>query len=262
MTPVESTVVAVAAPPQSREASLAQQAASKLAASLPHKPASEIVEDLIARLQRKRSSRDAAGLNHWESYGPAYLEKLVKRFQIADPLRQIVGFIVVNHDSAVEFAARVTCDADLAETAVSRTYIELLNGDTTVTLFYRALKMNARDLLKARAREFKRFESLDALVSAARADHALAVDSDTSNACEDIDFPSRRLEDQDPLDILIARQDERQEQRELADEMAYALRVVRCEGNRWILKKDWWKESAIGRAEKKRRRTELRGSVE
>lgn len=262
MTPVESTVVAVAAPPQSREAALAQEAAAKPAAGLPNKPASEVVEDLLARLRRKRLSRDAAGLNHWESYCPAYLERLVKRFQVGDPLRQIVRFIVVNHASAVEFATRITRDADLAETAVSRTYIKLLQGRTRIAVFYRALKMGARDLLKARARELKRFESLDALVSAARADHALAVDSETSNACEDIDFPSRRLEDQDPLDILIARHDERQEQRELADEMAYALRVVRCEGNRWILKKDWWKESAIGRAEKKRRRTESRGSVE
>ncbi|MDE2141182.1 MAG: hypothetical protein KGJ84_02055 [Elusimicrobia bacterium] len=238
MTPVAT---AVAAQPHSREAVLAQEAASKLAASLPAKPASEIVEDLLERLQRRRLLRDASGLNHWESYCPSYLETLVRRFQTGDPLRQIVRFIVVNHASAVEFATRITCDADLAETAVSKTYIELLKGKTTVTRFYHALKMNCRDLLRRRAREQKRFESLDGLMSAAQAARANSLGCD-SDAVDDIDFPSPRLEDQDPLDILIARE----EGRERSAELERAIRDVRrTRDNRRILDADWWKESAL-----------------
>ncbi len=241
-----------------REVVLARSAAAQLAAGLPYKSPQEIVEDLLQRLGNKRTMRDRKGLNHWEQYCPQYLERLVARHKVGEPLRQVVRFIIVNHSSAVEFGTRITCDADMAQTAVSRTYIELLKGGTTITLFYHALKMNARNLLRGRKRELKRYESLDGLVSSARADHALATDSDTSEALEGINFPSPRMEDQDPMEILLARQD----QRELADEMDYALRVVRCEGNRWITKKDWWKNSTIGQWEKRHRRTELGGSGE
>ncbi len=253
MTPVAT---AVAAQPQSREAVLAQEAASKLAASLPHKPASEVVEDLLARLARRRRLRDASGLNHWESYCPSYLEKLVRRFQTGDPLRQIIRFIVVNHASAVEFATRITCDADLAESAVSRTYIELLKGGTTITLFYHALKMNARNLLEARARELKRFEPLEGLTSAATP--MPAPDEPGSETPEAADFSSPRLEDQDPMDILIARQ----EQRERIDELDYALRAVRCRGSRWIRQQKWWRESTLCALEKRLAGSDFAGSAE
>lgn len=229
------------------EVGLARTAASQLAASLPHKSPQQIVEDLLARLQKRRARRERKGANHWEAYCPRYLEKVVSRFQVGEPLRQIVRFIVVNHSSAVEFARRIARDSDLAEEAVSQTYIELLRGRTTVPLFYRALKMNTRNLLARRATELRRAESLDGFLSAAGARRAQSAEESIREGSEEIDFPSHRLEDQDPLDILIARQ----EQAELSDELEYAIRVVRYPGNRETLKRKWWKKSAIGQLEKR-----------
>lgn len=235
------------------EASIAAEAAEKLASSLPDKPIPQIVEDLLTRLRQKRELREKRGLNHWESFCPNYLEKLVTRFRVGDPLRQIVRFIVVNHSSAVEFATRITCDGDMAETAASRTYIELLKGRTTVGLFYRALKMNARNLLRGRARELKRLESLDGLLAAPAARQKLSSDEQSFDYSEAIDFSSMRLEDRDPADVLIARA----ELQDYSDEIGRAIREVRrTRDNRRILDADWWQESALcawERADWKRR---------
>lgn len=240
------------------EVRLVEAAAARLTASLPKKSTREIVEDLLSRLRKKRERRESTGGNHWESYCPSYLERLVTKFRVGDPLRQVVRFIVVNHDSAVEFASRITRDAYLAETAVSQTYIELLKGQTTVTLFYHSLKMNARDLLRRRATERQRNDSLDTMVSAARATRALASEPVDPDAAEEIDFPSTRLEDQDPLEILLAKE----EHRETNDEIEYAVRNVRCRGNRWILQTEWWKESGLATLAKRQRGSDFGGSCE
>ena len=246
MAPVQDAVaVRIAVPAANTEAQLAEEAAAVLAAGLPGKPVSEIVEDLLARLKKKRENQQRRGLNHWESYCPGYLDKLVKRFHAGAPLRQIVRFIALNHADAVEYANRIAMDIDLAETAVGDTYIELLKGRTSIALFYHALKMNARNLLERRATEARRCESLDGLASAGMLERSLSA----ADGLERFDFPSSRLEDQDPLDILLARQ----EQSELHDELEYAVGAVRRKGNRWVLETDWWKNSAIGQLEKRQR---------
>ena len=74
----------------------------------------------------------------------------------------------------------------------------------------------------------------------------------------DIDFPSSHLEDQDPLDILIARQ----EQRETNDELDYGIRVVRCKGNHSVRQRKWWKNSASAQLERQLRGSDFGGSRE
>jgi len=230
-----------------REVALAASAAAQLAAALPNKSPQEIVEDLLHRLGHRRTLRDRKGLNHWAEYCPRYLDRLVARHRTGDFLREAVRFIIVNHDSAVEFATRITCDADMAETAVSQTYVELLKRRTKVKFFYHALKMNARDLLQARGREMQRFDSLDGLLSAAARRQNLSAAETQSDYSEAIDFTSTRLDDQDPLDVLIARQ----ERQERSDELERAIRDVRrTRDNRRILDADWWKESALSEWEK------------
>jgi hypothetical protein len=120
-------------------------------------------------------------------------------------LRQIVRFFVLNHSSAVEFANRITCDRYLAETVVSQTYIELLQGRTTIALFYHALKMNARDALRLQQIERGRFESLDHMVAEDSSRKSAGYDS--LGESERADFQSHRWDDQDPIDVLIQRED-------------------------------------------------------
>lgn len=210
----------------------AKQAAAEIARNLPEKSTEQIVNALLARLRKKRKKGDC--------------------------LRQIKRFIIVNHGSAVEFARRITRDLSLAEAAVSDTYLELLNGRTTVSLFYRALKMNARDLLEKRAAELRSSESLEGLISSAMTQKALSTDETQPQSLDEMDFPSPRLEDRDPLDILIARK----EQGEYSDELEYAIRNVRCRGNRWILQTKWWKKSALAEWEKRQLGSDLEGSPE
>lgn len=240
------------------EATRAKNAAAQLAASLPHKSPYEIVEDLLHRLRSKRAMREKKGLNHWEKYYPRYLERLAAKHRVGEPLRQMVRFIVLNHDQAVEFARRISRDSDLAEDAVSQTYIELLRGRTTVPLYYRALKMNARDLMKCRARELRRFESFDGFVSAAKPGKFSFSDEIALDSQEEGDLVSGRLDDQNPEDILIAQE----EARERSDELDYALVAARYRANRWILRTKWWRESAIGEWEKRHLGGDLGGHVE
>jgi len=112
--------------------------------------------------------------------------------------------------------------------------------------------MNARDLLEKHGTEARRFETLDGIASSVWMSRSLTPDLSADDEEGGIDFPSPHLDDQDPLDVLIARQ----EQRETNDELDYSLRVVRYEGNRWATKKKWWKTSAIAKLER-----QLRGPI-
>ena len=134
-----------------------------------------------------------------------------------------------------ELAWRITRNWDLAERAISQTCLELLEGRTREALFMRALKMNARDLLKVRGTERERFESLDTALlpqTSARAQLIAELEVEADQA----DFASRRPDDQDPLDILI----EREEQEGLDRLLAEARRKSETErAYRWILRKKW-----------------------
>jgi len=237
MTPSITAVKAV-----NPDVRLAEKAAESL--KLPGKTPKQIVNDLLGRLKRLKHRRDLRGLNHWSSYSNVYVRELVERHEVRRQMR-IADFIATRHTEVLARALTITRNRENAERVVARTYLEWVQGRTEEKFLHRALKMNARDLLGKRATELRRYESMDGLASAPG-----TVRLSTSAALEfqeGIDFTSQRLEDQDPLDILIARD----EQREFNDEMEYALRVVRCRGNREVLKRKWWQESAIGEWEKK-----------
>ncbi len=248
---------AVAAPATKAAASdirLVKAASSQLSREFPQKSRRKVVKELLDGLLKEKREREARNLNHWPEYGPKYLARLAAQWKVdeAERLDQVGQFIAANHAPAVEFARRITRDRDMAEMAVRQTYLELLKGQTEIATFYHALKMNARNVLEKRATEVSRFGALDGIASSVRMSRSLSPDFSMGDDEVDIDFPSSHLEDQDPLDILIARQ----EQRETNDELDYGIRVVRCKGNRWATKKKWWKTSAIAKLER-----QLRGPI-
>jgi len=230
------------------------EVAAWLAENLPQNSPKSIVDGVLGRLQRKKTQRESKGLNHWEEYGPKYLQRLLRRSEPIRRAHRLTAFIASNHGEAVEFARRITGNLALAEEAVSRTYLEFLSGRTDEARFYHALKMNARNLLESRDRGHRRSESLESLTASVSARRFLSGDDTPAT----VDFPSSRLEDQDPLDILI----EREEQRERNDELEHALRVVNCRGNRWILRRKWWQESALRGLANETPGTDFRGSAE
>ena len=143
----------------SMDVTLAQKAAAFLGSALPQKSHEQIVNELLDRLQREKHDRESKGLNHWEEYAPQYLKKLVVRHRRAS----VAAFIAAEHDKAFDFVLRITREPDAAEAALGRTYVELLEGKTSEKFFYRALKLNARNEMRKRRLQHRRFESLDGL---------------------------------------------------------------------------------------------------
>lgn len=230
---------------QTREIRLARTAISRLTPGFTRKSRQILICDLLGRLSVEKERRRARNLNHWEVYAPARIPALAEEL-LAERGAKITAYLKAHWKPLNELAWRVTRDISLADQAVARTAWEFWEGRTDEEVCYRALKMNARDLLGKRATKLRRSVSLDGMLSTAAA------------RGEDLDFPSHRFDDQDPLEILLARE----EQRETDDELEYALRNVRRRGNRWVLEKEWWKKSAFAELEWRRHGSDSGGSPE
>lgn len=201
------------------------------------KPA-EVVQDLLGRMGRIKSRREARGLNHWEEYAPNYLQRLLARHE-SRRRRSAERFIALRHAELVDFALRVARDPEVAHSAVAQVCLDLLAGKTRENLIFRALKLDLRNEMQKARRGRRRMDSLDALLT-----RRFTFDGDgTDLRCEIApeDFASQRLEDQDPLDILIAREEEG-ERRKL---------VARAKADpRWrYLKRRKWAETLRGCAD-------------
>lgn len=230
---------------QTREIRLARTAISRLGPGFTRKLRQNLICDLLGRLSSEKEQRRARNLNLREEYTPARISALAEQL-LAKRGEKIRAYLKANWKRLNEMAWRITRDIDLADWAVAQTAWELWEGRTNEDVCYRALKMNARDLLGTRAAGLRRFESLDGMLSAAAA------------RGEDIDFPSHRLDDQDPLDILLAKE----EQKEADSELEYAIGNVRCRENRWILQRKWWKSSGFAQWEKRLLGSDFGGSPE
>lgn len=215
---------------------LAEKAASFLAHNLPEKSRAQVVEELLSRMREEKAIRDSCGLNHWEEHGPEFLARLVTTRNATH--RQVVGdFIAARHEEAMQFAFRITGNHDLAEKVLGQTYVELLEGRATLPFFFHALKLNARNALEKQANERSRFESLDSMVSRRRGD------SDPDGESETQEFVSPHAEDQDPLEVLIQREEAATTQREIGE-----ARLIAENDRRfwWIRQQKWARELEIG----------------
>jgi len=240
----------------SQDTNLARKAAVSFARNQPHESPEKIVNELLERLKKVKRRRKLKGLNHWEEFAPRHLERIARR-QDAKGLREIAVFMATRDDEALRFAYRITQDWSLAQSALDQTYNELLAGRTWVKVVFHALKLNARNVLDLRMTERRRFRSLDTVPARSVADR-YGVSEESSDELELQDFTSHRRDDQDPLEILLARE----EPGEVNDELEYAVRNVRCRGNRSILKAKWWMGSGLAELERHLRGSDLGGSPE
>jgi hypothetical protein len=226
------THIAVAANP---DANLVREF---VAASYPLQAPAKVAEELLARLARVRLRREARGLNHWDEYAPDYLQRLLAR-QESRRRRSAERFIAARHADLVDFAQRISRDPEIAQRAVARVCLDLLAGKTRENLIFRALKLDVRNEMQKSRRDRRRMDSLDALLT-----RRFAFDGDgTDLRCEIApeDFASSRPEDRDPLDILIAQEDEAERRVMLAQALS---------DPRWrYLKRRKWAETLRGCAD-------------
>lgn len=233
------TAVAASVAVSHPDAELARNAAASLVQ--PHKTPEKIAGDLLERLQKVKLLRESRGLNHWEEFAPAYLQKLLARHEAARRAR-IGEFLRAEHSTAVARAAALLGNRVDAEDVVSETFLELLEGRTSIPHFYHALKANILNRLEGLRNRAKQTAALEKIISPA----ALCVDQ-VAWGPEGVDTLtleplSPHPEDQDPLDILIAR--EREEARR--QRVAKAIEIARgCRKYRWVRAKNWARDLKI-----------------
>ncbi|MDE2291657.1 MAG: hypothetical protein KGL53_06210, partial [Elusimicrobia bacterium] len=227
------------------EVEAACDAVLRLTPDFANKARIDLFCELLKRLAREKEQRRARNLNHWSAYAKERIPGIAGEM-LAERSERVAVHLRAAEERWRELAWRVTRNADLADQAVQQTAWELWQGRTGENVSNRALLMNARNLLRDNTRASHRTASLDGLVSTARLQG------------RHIDFPSHRAEDQDPLDILIAREGPS----ELDDELTYAVDNVHCQGNKGVRRFDWWKESGLSELEREVRRTKNGGSGE
>ncbi len=230
---------------QTDELELAREAIFGLTEGFTNKLRQELFCELLKRLATEKEQRAARNLNHWNEHAKERIPHIAEKL-LAERADRITTHLKAAVGQWYALARRITRNAVLADIAVEKTAWEIWQGKTEEDVSSRALLMNARDILKVHGRESRRLNSLDGLVAAAH------VRGQT------LDFQSHRSDDQDPLEILIARD----AQRETDDELTYAIDNVHRQGNKGIRRSEWWEQSGLSELERQVRRTEFRGSVE
>ena len=205
---------AVAVDSVNLDVELSHRTAALLAAVQPRLDSEQIVHELLDQLKAEKLSREACGLNHWSEHAPKFLSGIVRQARREKQRRYLEAeaFYMARHSEVLRFARAIVKDGSGAETVASDTYRELLEGAATIPGFFTALICNARDYMEGEAYRRGRFVPQDEAFSSnfTSADNA---DGDESTSSEPMSY---RPEDQDPLDILIARDEEAAHQRRVS----------------------------------------------
>ena len=214
---------------------LTRRAAALLIRMQPYKKSKEVVGELRAQLKKEKRERDSAGLNHWKEHAPQFLARIVRQAR-QDRLRrreETEALYKARHAHIVRVARLIVNDPAGAEAVAAETYRELLLGITTLAGFFTALICNARNYLAA---DPYREGKLLSLEEAFALSHRSADDPNEDGTGLQLEPMSHHREDQDPLDILIAREDAAENRRQIEK----AKEIAR--GNwdyRWIRGKNW-----------------------
>lgn len=226
---IGQTVVVTAEPWEVR---LARNAVSRLNGDVPAPAKPQIVEALLARFQKEKTSRLPDGQDTWEAHAHKAVHNLLTEvLEQAQRQAEITAFFHANHGRALAYAESILKNLAAAQDAVSKTYLELLEGKTTTARFFRALKNNARDILRRMSREVERFEPTERVFDP---QHLPGEDRMSGGESDEFSLEpaSSSLEDQDPLDQLI----HREEQAERDQMVQVALKDPRwrfCKRRKW-----------------------------
>ncbi|MHB2027049.1 MAG: RNA polymerase sigma factor [Elusimicrobiota bacterium] len=189
------------------EVQLAQSAVSKLNGHVPSQLKPDVVKALISRLREEKASRSIAGAAGEDQARESVQRLLAEVLENAKKKAAITAFFRANHGRALAYAESILNNLAAAQDAVSQTCIEFLQGKTTAAHFFRALKWNARDISRRMSRETERFEPTEMVFNP---QHLPGEDRVSGGESDEFSLEpaSSSLEDQDPLDQLILREDE------------------------------------------------------
>jgi hypothetical protein len=194
------------------DAQLAQRTAMLMGSLRPRRRAEQVVAELLDQLKVEKLDRESRGLNHWGEHAPRFLRGLILQARAEKRRRhqEAAGFFKAKRREVLSFARAVVGDTAAAEIVAAETYRELLEGGTTTGQFFMALVANARNYLARQAYQREKVDSLEeAFCPQGGSPEELGGEDGEIEAFEP---PSHRFDDQDPLDILIAREDEAERQ--------------------------------------------------
>ena len=201
---------------QAWEKNLARTAARTL--RQPHKSPKEIVDDVLARLQKVKRRRQLSGNNHWEGFAPVYVAEMLARHEYRRR-RAVEAFFRTERSKAISWAEARLRNHCEAEDAVSAAFLQLLAGKTGPSHFYRLLLQVC--IWKKRAN-----------VSAAKVFGTGRTAGLHEDSAAQLDAPSTLLSQGDPLDILLR-----------AEAIQEGIREVKTmRKHRRHRQTDWWLE--------------------
>lgn len=216
---------------------LVRRAAALIGSLEPRSKPELVVTELLAQLACEKVSRESRGLNHWDVHAPKFLGAAVRRSRLERRRRhqEAEAFYKAKRREALRFARVIVGDSPAAEAVTAETYRELLEGGTTSSLFFSALVGNARNYLEGQAKRNETFQPFEASGESAGDDVVRFSHEPVSH----------HFEDQDPLEILIAREDQEERDRQIEA----ARRIAQTDWRYcWIGQKKWGKELGISTA--------------
>lgn len=151
---------AVAVQPFQIDARLTRPAAVLIASLRPRLKPKQVVDELFDHLRKIRVRRELNGLNHWEEFAPAYLQKMVGKLD-SRRRRRIEKFYRENRAGATAFARVYLRNLEDAEDAVSEASVKLVAGETTPEHFMRTLKQIVLNRLARSKVEARLFVNMD-----------------------------------------------------------------------------------------------------
>ena len=212
------TYNAVAAQSVSFDAQLAGRAAVLIGSlrSRPRRKPEQVVSELIEQLKQEKFDRESRGLNHWDEHAPKFLGGLIRQARAEKRRRhqEAANFYRAKRREILSFARAIVGDSAGADVVAAETYRELLEGGTTSDRFFMALVGNARNYLARQTYGREMFVTLEEAFGP-QGDSPEGSDGEEGESLS-LEPMSHRLEDQDPLDILIAREDEEERQKLVA----------------------------------------------
>ncbi len=228
---IASAVAAAAVAESTREVELAHRAAALLVRLKPCLDPEKVVHEFLRQQRVEKLARESRNLNHWSEHAPKFLALIVRQARL-DRLRryqEAEAFYKARHREIVRFARAVVGDSDAAEIVASDTYRELLEGSISLGGFFAAVVANGRNYLARQSYRRDKFMPLEEAFSPNCIGSDLAGDEGEAPSFEPM---SHRQEDQDPLEILIARE----------EEAAHRRTVIAAKQDprwRYIKRRDW-----------------------
>jgi len=171
-------------------------------------PSAQSREQVVAAPVARAGPVQDAPVANPENASTIRVRSLLKDAEEHVRRESLKDFYNANHSKAVVFAKLFLGDEDEAKDAVAHTYLKLLTGKTPQNRFFRALKQTCFDRLRRLRREGRLFSSPRTDVTPellSLSECAWGRDGADTVAIEPI---SEKLDDQDPLEILVRREDQ------------------------------------------------------